>query len=75
LTQIANNKQKQLPKKLALDSKVEGWAVCFCLSPLTEIGIVMDFINLKTSVYSIYLYSKILKDSWLISEYSEEVDY
>ena len=31
---VGNNMQKQLPTKLYLDTKVEGWAVCFCLSPL-----------------------------------------
>jgi len=31
---VYNNKQNQLPEKLHLDTKVEGWAVWFCLRPL-----------------------------------------
>ena len=31
---VGNNKQKQNAEKAYLDTKVECWALCFCLSPL-----------------------------------------
>jgi len=31
---VGNNKQNQMPTKLSLDTKVECWALWFCLSPL-----------------------------------------
>jgi hypothetical protein len=33
-TPVHNNKQNQMPENLHHDTKVEGWALWFCLSPL-----------------------------------------